>query len=109
MKNKEEILKAIEYYDVYTPQGRSVLKTIIAAAGEDYSAKLTINSLSELSKVSRQGIYNCMRYIEKDKFLETKKTSGRKITVFELNPSKLNEVLEYYNTLKATKNSLEKI
>ena len=33
----------------------------------------------------------------------------RKITVFELNPSKLNEVLEYYNILKATKISLEKI
>lgn len=107
MKQKSELLKAIECYDVYSSQGRSVLKTIIAAAGEDYSAKLTIASICDISKVSRQGVYNCLRYIIKDKFLEVEKTSGRKISLFKLNPNKLEEVINYYKTISSVKNNLQ--
>ena len=107
MNNKTELLKAIELYDVYSPQGRAVLKTIVAASGEDYSAKLTISSICEISNVSRQGVYNCMRYIVKDQFFEIQKSSGRKISLFILNPKKLQGIVEYYNTITAVKNSLK--
>ena len=107
MKDKDDLLRAAEYYDVYTVQGRAILKTIIAAAGQDYSAKLTISSLSELSQVSRQGVYNCMRYLIKDQFIEVIKTSGRKISLFILNPKKLQEMQEYYNTLHVAKSTLK--
>ena len=30
MKDKDDLLRAAEYYDVYTVQGRVILKTIIA-------------------------------------------------------------------------------
>ncbi len=107
MKEKDDLLKAAEYYDVYTVQGRAILKTIIAAAGQDYSAKLTISTRSELSQVSRQGVYNCMRYLIKDQFIEVIKTSGRKISLFRLNPKKLQEMKEYYDTLHIAKSTLE--
>jgi Fe2+ or Zn2+ uptake regulation protein len=107
MKDKEDLLKATEYYDVYTEQGRAVLKTIIAAAGQDYSAKLTISALSDLSQVSRQGVYNCMRYLIKDQFIEVVKTSGRKISLFKINPKKLNEMKEYYDTLYTAKSIIK--
>ena len=107
MEQKPELLKAIECYDVYSAQGRNVLKTIIAAAGEDYTAKLTIASICDISKVSRQGVYNCLRYIVKDNFLEVEKTSGRKISLFKLNPNKLEEVINYYKTINSVKKSLQ--
>ena len=107
MRKKTELLQAIDYYDVYSPQGRNVLKTIIAAAGEDYSAKLTIASICDISKVSRQGVYNCLRYIVKDDFLKIEKTSGRKISLFKLNSDKLEEVLDYYKTITSVKSNLK--
>ena len=107
MKDKDDLLRAAEYYDVYTVQGRAILKTIIAAAGQDGSAKLTISTLSKLSQVSRQGVYNCMRYLIKDQFIEVIKTSGRKISLFRLNPEKLQEMKEYYDTFHVAKITLK--
>jgi sRNA-binding regulator protein Hfq len=48
-----------------------------------------------------------MRYLIKDQFIEVIKTSGRKISLFRLNPEKLQEMKEYYDTFHVAKITLK--
>lgn len=109
MKDKEIIIEAIESYDIYKPQGKAVLKTLVAASKEDNIARLSVKNLIELSKVSKQGIYNTMRYLENDKLVERQKVSGHRLGIFKLNKEKLLEIVDYYQNLQNTKNILKKI
>jgi CTP-dependent riboflavin kinase len=106
MNNKELLLEAIDNYDVYRLPGKNILKALVAASKKDNTVHISIKSLSELSKVSRQGVYNTLRYLEADKIIERNK--DHKLTVFILNVTELEKIVDYYNTLKAAKTILKK-
>jgi CTP-dependent riboflavin kinase len=109
MTNKEVILEAIDNYDVYSAPGRAILKTLVAASDENNIAHLSMKSLEELSKVSKQGIYNCMRYLERDNLIERSKITGHRLSIFKLNSIKLEDIVQYYKNLQQTKSILKKI
>lgn len=109
MNDKELLLEAIDNYDVLTPQGRDILRTLVIAAKDDNTVNITIKNLYELSKVSKQGAYNTLQNLEKSQFIERVKVIGNRISLFKLNATKLEEVIEYYKTIKHTKNILRKL
>jgi len=109
MKNKETILEAIEHYDVYSLPGRAILKTLVAAADDTGTAYLSMKSLADLSKVSKQGVYNCMRFLERDHFIERSKNSTHRINIFKLDLKKVEDIVNYYSNLQNTRSILKKI
>jgi len=106
MKNRELLLKAIDHYEVYISQGRAVLKALVAVADENNIATISITDLSKLSKVSRQGIYNTMLYLVKDKLIEKRPSS--RLTTFVLNPEELEKIIKYHEKLMQAKSFLKK-
>jgi len=103
-----ELLSAIEKYDLYSIQGRVILKTLIIAASEDYTVHLTVRNLSKLSHICIQGVYNTLKQLENDKFIKKAKIKGHKLSFFTLNKQELDKIIDYYNTLEVTKNTLQK-
>ena len=101
------ILKAIDSYDVYNTASKSVLKTLVAMPPiENNIIKISINALAEISHLSRQGVYNALKYIERDKVVERFKKSGERVVYFKINENKINEICQYYNNLQNTKEIL---
>ena len=107
MQDNDMILKAIDSYDVYNTASKSVLKTLVAMPPiENNIIKLSINALAEISHLSRQGVYNALKYIERDKVVERFKKSGERVVYFKINENKINEICQYYNNLQNTKEIL---
>jgi DNA-binding transcriptional regulator GbsR (MarR family) len=107
MEEKDMILKAIDAYDVYNTASKSVLKTLVASPYmEDNVVKISINALAELSKLSRQGVYNALKYIERDNIVERFKKSGERVVYFKVNKNKIAEISQYYSNLQKTKKAL---
>jgi DNA-binding transcriptional regulator GbsR (MarR family) len=109
LENKEKLIEAVDNYDVYSTQGRAILKTLIAAAKEDYTVQLSVSSLSDLSKVSRQGIYNSMGYLEENNLVTRSKIKGKRLSTFILNKDELDKIVDYYDNLVRTKSFLKRI
>lgn len=101
--DKDLLLKAIDEYDIYRPQGRSILKVLVLVAEGDV-ATITVSKLIEFSKVSRQGTYNTLKYLENDKVIEHIKAPGIKLNSFRLNVTKLNNIVKYYQQSIQAKN-----
>jgi len=107
MKDNDMLLKAIDSYDVYNTASKSVLKTLVAMPPiENNIIKISINALAEISHLSRQGVYNALKYIERDKVVERFKKSGERVVYFKINENKINEICQYYNNLQNTKKIL---
>jgi hypothetical protein len=107
MQDNDMILKAIDSYDVYNTASKSVLKTLVAMPPiENNIIKISINALAEISHLSRQGVYNALKYIERDKVVERFKKSGERVVYFKINENKINEICQYYNNLQNTKEIL---
>jgi Fe2+ or Zn2+ uptake regulation protein len=107
MQDNDMILKAIDSYDVYNTASKSVLKTLVAMTPiENNIIKISINALAEISHLSRQGVYNALKYIERDKVIERFKKSGERVVYFKINENKINEICQYYNNLQNTKEIL---
>jgi hypothetical protein len=107
MHDNDMILKAIDSYDVYNTASKSVLKTLVAMPPiENNIIKISINALAEISHLSRQGVYNALKYIERDKVVERFKKSGERVVYFKINENKINEICQYYNNLQNTKEIL---
>jgi len=107
MENKNLILKAIDSYDVYNMASKTVLKTLIASPSiDDSTIKISIKALAEMSHLSIQGVYNALRYIERDKVVERFKKSGERVVYFRINKNKISKICQYYNDLQETKKIL---
>ena len=107
MENKNLILKAIDSYDVYNMASKTVLKTLIASPSiDDSTIKISIKALAEMSHLSIQGVYNALRYIERDKVVERFKKSGERVVFFKINKNKISNICQYYNDLQETKKIL---
>ena len=90
MENKNLILKAIDSYDVYNMASKTVLKTLIASPSiDDSTIKISIKALAEMSHLSIQGVYNALRYIERDKVVERFKKSGERVVYFKIKKKKI--------------------
>ena len=108
MKDKELMLEAIDYYEIYQPQGRAVLKALVAVANDNNVAIISIKDLSSISKVSRQGVYNTLIYLAKDNVMQrTCKT--RRLSEFSLNTEQLEKIIDYYQSLIKAKRLLKKV
>lgn len=105
MKDKGLLIKAIDKYDLLQPPSKAVLKTLVAAAKEDNTVCLSITSIAKLSKISRQGTYNIIYSLEKEGTLTRSKK--HRISIFTLSPEKLEEFINYFETLNSVKNILQ--
>jgi CTP-dependent riboflavin kinase len=108
MKDKELMLEAIDHYEIYQPQGRAILKSLVAVADNNNTAIISVKDLSNISKVSRQGVYNTLIYLTKDNILQ-RNSKTRRLSEFSLNTEKLEKILDYYQSLVKAKKLLKKI
>ena len=108
MSHKELLLEAIDNYDLYSPQIRTILKILVLGSKEDNTVRMTIKNLIELSKVSKQGAYNAVATLENSKILEKIKEKGKRLNFFKLNQLELDRIVDQYQTLKNTKILLRK-
>ena len=81
MSHKELLLEAIDNYDLYSPQIRTILKILVLGSKEDNTVRMTIKNLIELSKVSKQGAYNAVATLENSKILEKLKEKYPTLTL----------------------------
>ena len=107
MKDKEKILQAIETYDTYNKSTKLVLKTLVAVATHDNIVNISIKALADLSQVSRQGVYNALRYIERDRVATRFKSSCDGTTVFTLNLDSIANIVEYHENLQLARQILK--
>lgn len=99
MSNKEELLEAIEHYDVLTKKHTSVLKVLVKIS-EDDIANITIKKLAELSNSSKPVVYQAINNLEERKMIEKIKANKGKFSQFILKPLKLEEIIKYSNKIK---------
>lgn len=103
------ILEAINNYDVYNNATKAVLKSLVTIYSEpEQVSKISIKALADLSKLSKQGVYNALKYIERDNTVERFKKSGERVTYFKLNQDKLSDICEYHKKLHSSKLILSK-
>ena len=106
---RDIILEAIDSYDVYNDSTKSVLKSLVTIYSEqDKASIISIKALAVLSNLSKQGVYNALKYIEKDNTVERFKKSGERVTYFKLSKMKLSKICEYHDKLESSRNILSK-
>ena len=99
MDGKEELLEAIEHYDVLTKKQRQVLR-VLAKVEENGIATITTNTLATAAGVTPGAIYKTVRLFKEEGYLKHIENSARKICKFRLNPVKLEEVKDIYRKTK---------
>ena len=102
-KDKELLMQAIDSYDAYSPSYRIILKLLVDLS-IDNIANITVLKLSKISSLSREIIYQALRTMEKDNFIELSKPNRGKINAIILKDTKLNQVIQYYNKILETQN-----
>lgn len=97
-KDKELLMEAIDNYDAYSPSFRTILR-ILVDLSIDNVANITVIKLSKISSLSREIIYQALRMMEKDNFIELSKPNKGKINAILLKDNKLNQITQYYNKI----------
>jgi transposase len=99
MSNKDELLEAIEHYDVFTKKQRQVLK-VLANIEIDSIATVSAVSLAKMAGVSAGAIYKVVKLFKEEGYLKNIDDTARKIYRFKINKNKLEEVNEIYKSKK---------
>jgi len=96
MKNKELLIRAVDNYDPYVESQRLTLKALIDIS---INGIITISptALSKLLKIGRGVIYYNLRLLEEDSFVKKTGKGRKRATLYELNETKLHEIIEIYN------------
>ena len=102
--SRELIFKAIDSYDLYTNSMKLVLKALIELSINDVTI-ISVLKLSALSKVSRPVAYQALEVFEENRVVTREKRPKSKVSVFHIDPNKLNEMVERY---KLQENMLNK-
>lgn len=93
--NQEELLDAIDDYDLYTITKRSILKAFVKLAIK-LEVSITPTELGRLINCKRGIIYYNLKILEKDGFIAIKQS-----TQFTLNLEKLNQlIMRHKNKLR---------
>ena len=103
MKDKEELLAAIENYTIFTRRQRKLLHSLLTVANEDYKAIVTVNDLAVNSGLTPAAVYNSIKLFTKDNILQLAVSANNKINGFILNESRLREIQAISNNLKKIK------
>ena len=99
MSNKEELLEAIEHYDVFTKKQKKILQTLVQASISN-KAVIGVPKLASAAKATKASVYQTIDLFKKNQTLEVLMSSGGRITSFLLNEKKLEEIREIYDTTK---------
>ncbi|WPY01493.1 hypothetical protein Trichorick_01406 (plasmid) [Candidatus Trichorickettsia mobilis] len=100
MDSKEELLEAIEHYDVLTKKQRQVLR-VLADIEIDNIATVTAVTLADMAGVTPGAIYKAVKVFEEEGLLKNiDNMSSRKIYKFRVNPIKLDQIKEVYKSKK---------
>jgi len=99
MDNKEQLIEAIDNYDLYTPHERTVLKTLLLISIDDV-AIISILRLSKVSKVSRPVVYKALAAFIKHGLIEEIKDIRKVSNTFKIKRNKLQEIVDHYTAQK---------
>ena len=99
MSGKEELLEAIEHYDVFTKKQRQVLK-VLANIEIDSISTVSAVSLAKMADVSPGAVYKAVHLFKEEGYLKNIDNTARKIYRFKINMNKLEEVIEIYRSKK---------
>lgn len=99
MNDKEQMIEAIDNYQVYSAGYRKILRFLIELSIDD-SAHTTVIQLSKMASLSREMIYQALDTLQEDGLIEiVKKTKGKtgRISCINLKTNKFNQILKFYN------------
>ncbi len=99
MSENEELLAAIDDYELYSVKHREVLKSLAMLAIDDI-APVTIAYLVKLIGVSSSLIYKIIKQLEKDGFISRTRISGTSHDSFKLDRKNLQKIIKLYNSKK---------
>jgi DNA-binding MarR family transcriptional regulator len=99
MDSKEELLEAIEHYDVLTKKQRQVLR-VLTELEENEIATITTSTLASASNITPGAVHKTIKLFKEKNYLKNIENPGRKIYKFKLNLTKLEEVRDIYRKQK---------
>lgn len=98
-KNNEMLMEAIDNYDTMRKSMKTILKTLIQLAKEDYSILISVKELCKICKISNPVVYSALESLENRNFIKRHGNTRHGNTIIIV-PESLNEVMERYNFLK---------
>lgn len=99
MDDKEELLEAINNYEVLTIKQRSILRTLVSIEINSI-ATITIPTLSRVTEITSGAIYKALKVFSDEGYIKVIDDNSRKLCKFRINLVKLNEVVEIYEKMK---------
>lgn len=106
MKTKN-ILEAIDHYDVYSKNQKKILKTLVAVS-LDSIACISVNSISEATKIAPNSIYIALRKLENDGCIKREREKGKTTNVYKVSLDKIKEIKSIYERKKTGLSQLNK-
>ncbi len=106
MSNKEELLEAIEHYDVFTKLQKNVLKIMLNAANSDNRAIIPVSMIAEMCGSTKAAVYKILHLLSSERIIET--MPSKKINTFILNTRRLEEIKEAGDIMKNIVNKKSK-
>ena len=89
------ILNAIDNYDIYSKNQKKILKTLIATS-LDNLACISVNSISEATKIAPNSIYVALRKLENTRCISREREKGQSANIYRINPDKIKEIINIY-------------
>ena len=99
MNNKQEILEAINNYEIFTIKQRTVLKTL-ASIEIDEIATITIPTLSRVTGISSAAVYRAIKVFSNEGYIKVIDDNSRKVCKFRINSTKMNEIIKVHEMMK---------
>ena len=91
---KEQLIEAIDQYDLFPPKYKLILNTLIKIAVGSI-ATITVKELSRLCKTSSYVIYSAFEVFEVKEMIRVIRREDSKLIECILRPHKLNEILTF--------------
>lgn len=101
--DKTLLLKAIEDFEPYTKSQRDMLKILVGLSIENV-ANASCNYMMKNTGLSKPSIYLNLKKFEKEGFITRIRKTGSKQDSFQLNPGKLDYILQLYQNKNAMEN-----
>lgn len=103
MENKKELLDAIDNYYLLSKIGRAVLKALIRMEVEDLvitTSEQIRAKCVEFEYLPKQpalpSIYNVLRELNKQGFVECNIKQGSRVSSYKLKPSRFEQIITHY-------------
>ena len=96
MKNNELLLKAINSFDKFSKSQKAILNIVIEFLDESDRANIAIESIVQISGLTKAIIYRSLAKLENCKYITREKKPKEHIGYIRINREELNTIVDFY-------------